>query len=111
MTNPELTEFQLKCEHKLVDRLVAAGRAILDREVIEGSETYITGTIEGTDISFWIYDDGADFKSCGRGPMFEKPDYKSLGDLADDFVASIAKEIEKPQNKSVHRIAHKSGSR
>jgi|WetSurSiteA1Bulk_404760.scaffolds.fasta_scaffold104645_2 hypothetical protein len=95
MTYPELTEFQSKCEQKLLDRLARTGRAILDREVVEGSETYITGTIEGTRISFWIYDDGADFKSSGRGPMFEKPDYKSLDDLADDFVASIGKEIEK----------------
>jgi hypothetical protein len=43
--------------------------------------------------------------------MFEKPDYKSLDDLADDFVASIMKAIEKPQNKAVHRIADKSGFR
>ena len=111
MTNQELTEFQLKCERKLVDRLGAVGRSISDRTLAGGSETYITGTIEGTDISFWIYDDGADFKSSGRGPMFEKPDYKSLDDLADDFVASIMKAIEKPQNKQVHRIADKSGSR
>jgi len=111
MTNPELTEFQLKCERKLIDRVGAIGRLILDRTVVEGSETFITGTIQGTDISFWIYDDGADFKSRGRGPMFEKPDYKSLDDLADDFVTSIMKAIERPQNKALHRIADKSDSR
>ncbi len=111
MTNPELTEFQLKCERKLFDRLGAVGRTILDRTVVEGSETYITGTIQGTDISFWIYDDGADFKSCGRGPMFEKPDYESLDNLADAFVESIMKAMEKAQNQVVHRIAQKPGSR
>ena len=37
--------------------------------------------------------------------------YESLDYLADDFMASIMKAIKKPQNKAVHRIADKSGSR
>lgn len=95
MTNKELTEFQLKCENLLIDSLNKIGRSISNRTLGGQNEKYITGTIERSDISFWIYDDGAYFKSFGRNPMFEKPNYKSLDDLANDFVQTIIKTIEK----------------
>jgi len=94
MNNHELTEFQLKCERLLIERLAEARRSISNRTLGGQRETYITGTIEGTDITFWIYDDGAGFKSSRGNPIFEKPDYKSLDALAEDFVASILKTIE-----------------
>ena len=94
MTNRELTEFQLKCERNLVERLRTLGKSISNRTLGGKTEIYITGTIDGTNISFWIYDDGAYFKTANSGPMFERPDYKSLDDLAKDFIASIIKAIE-----------------
>ena len=94
MTKRELTKFQVKCEHNLVERLRTLGKSISNRTLGGKTETYITGTIEGTNISLWIYDDGADFKAAKGGPMFEKPDYKSLDDLAKGFIGSIIKAIE-----------------
>ena len=94
MNKHELTEFQLKCERLLIQRLAGAKRSISNRTLGGQRETYITGTIEGTDITFWIYDDGADFKSSRGNSIFEKPDYKSLDALAEDFVASVLKTIE-----------------
>ena len=99
MANRELTEFQLKCERNLVDRLRAVGKTISARTLGGKTETYIAGSIKGTNISFWIYDDGADFKSSSGSLSFEKPDYKSLDDLAEGFVESIIKSIENPQNQ------------
>jgi hypothetical protein len=94
MNNHELTEFQLKCERLLIESLAEARSSISNRTLGGQRETYITGTIEGTDITFWIYDDGADFKSSRGNPIFEKSDYKSLDALAEEFVASILKIIE-----------------
>lgn len=82
----ELTEFQTQCEGRLTAALAGAGRSVVSRQLDGVSETYITGRIEGCDLTFWIYRDGAGFHSGQRHRVFERPDYDSLDDLAGRFV-------------------------
>ncbi|MGO8929132.1 MAG: hypothetical protein ACLQU3_19870 [Limisphaerales bacterium] len=85
----ELTKFQTQCEERLTSALARIGRRVADRRLDGQSETYIEGSIKGRDITFWIYEDGADFHAGKRHRLFERPDYDSLDDLAADFVAKL----------------------
>lgn len=85
----ELTRFQVTCEERLIAPLARIGRRVVDRRLDGVSETYITGTIEGRGITFWIYEDGACFYAGKRHLVFERPDYRSLDDLAADFVTKL----------------------
>jgi len=85
----ELTKFQTECEKRLTAALAQVGRSLADRRVAGISETYITGSVQCRDITFWIYEDGADFKARDRHPTFERPDYDSLDDLADAFIQQL----------------------
>ena len=84
----KLTEFQIQCEKHLIDALGVIGKSVANRELAGQSDTYIQGMV-GADLTFWIYEDGADFKSPSSHPHFEKPDYDSLDDLAKQFVDKI----------------------
>jgi hypothetical protein len=87
----ELTSFQIECERGLASALATVGRFVVDRRLDGVSETYITGSIEGRDIIFWIYADGADFHARHRHRVFERPDYDSLVDLACKFIEELTK--------------------
>jgi len=52
------------------------------------SETYIQGQV-GTDLTFWIYEDGADFKTLSSHPIFERPDFDDIDDLTKQFIEKI----------------------
>jgi hypothetical protein len=86
----QLTSFQTECEERLVAALAQVGRCVADRRLDGISEAYVTGSIEGRDITFWIYMDGADFHAGPRHRVFERPDYDSLDDLAGKFVQELA---------------------
>jgi hypothetical protein len=86
----ELTRFQTECEKRLTAALAAKGRRVADRRLDGISQTYITGKVEGRDITFWIYTDGADFEAGDTHPVFECPDYDSLDQLAGAFVRQLA---------------------
>jgi len=90
----QLTDFQIQCEKRLITALSEIGLSVSGRSLDGKTETYITGTITGTNIIFWIYEDGADFKSPNVSPGFEKPDYDSLDDLSKAFVTSIINAVE-----------------
>jgi len=85
----ELTEFQTDCEMRLTTALAREGRRVTDRRLDGNSERYITGKVEGRDITFWIYKDGADFEAGDLHPVFERPDYDSLDELAGAFVEQL----------------------
>ena len=57
--------------------------------------TYITGTIEGTDIEFWIYPHGADFNSSHGSEEFWVPAGVSLAGLAEEFVGNVLTTLQK----------------
>jgi hypothetical protein len=86
----ELTQFQTECEERLTAALAKVGRRVADRRLDGISETYVTGSIEGRDITFWIYMDGADFHAGTRHRVFERPDYDSLDALAGKFAQELA---------------------
>jgi hypothetical protein len=89
----KLTDFQVRCEARLTDALAAVGKSVSNRVLAGQSETYIRGMV-GADLTFWIYEDGADFKTPSSHPIFEKPDFDSLDDLAKQFVEKIVKEMK-----------------
>ena len=86
---PELTSFQTMCEKLLVAALKRVGKQIANRRIDGISETYITGNIKGTDISFRIYDEGADFQTPHKHEVFERQDYESLDELAEKFIVAL----------------------
>ena len=104
MNNHELTQFQLGCERLLIERLAQAGSSISNRTVgfprlpfpapfsrwsVPGKRrTYISGSIEGADITFWIHEDWAEFKSSYGSPEFW---------IAEEFVSAVLEimQIEK----------------
>jgi hypothetical protein len=90
----QLADFQIQCEKRLITALSGIDLSISGRSLDGKTETYITGTVTGTNIIFWIYEDGADFKSPNDSPVFEKPDYDSLDGLAKAFVTSVLKSLE-----------------
>jgi hypothetical protein len=89
MTVRELTDFQIRCEQGLSNALQQVGRSIAGRMLDGQTETFITGNVSGLDLQFWIYEDGADFKSSRDSRHFERPDFDSLDELAVAFTASI----------------------
>ena len=94
MTVRDLTNFQICCEQRLSDALQQVGRAIAGRILDGQSETYVTGGVSGSDLQFWIYEDGADFKSSRGSGHFERPDFDSPDDLAVAFTASIVEAVK-----------------
>jgi hypothetical protein len=93
-----LTEFQIQCEKNLLQAFHLLGKSITNRKPDGQTETDITGNIAEEKITFWIYQDGADWKSSGEHRLFEKPDYRSLDDLSSAFIASILNAVEQDCN-------------
>lgn len=89
--NPELTVFQIECERGISAAVEGLGKRIVDRRIEGVSETYITGTIEGSDITVWIYGDGADFRNPNEHRAFERSDYESVVDLGCAFIEALMK--------------------
>ena len=91
----ELTDFQTNCEKRLTVALRQIGKNIVNRRIEGNTERFIVGNIQGHEVTFWIYSDAADFETPAENPLFERPDYDSLNDLADEFIKALVKAIEK----------------
>ena len=105
MNNHELTQFQLGCERLLIERLAQAGSSISNRTLgfprlpfsapfsrwsVPGKRrTYISGSIEGTDITFWIHEDWAQFESSHGS--FEFLDYGAVQEFVDAVLETMQK--------------------
>ena len=89
-----LTKFQVDCEKLLSTSLEKVQKTITNRKVEGKSETFIVGDIKDHNITFWIYEDGADFKTSDMHLVFELPDYGSLNLLAEEFTASLLNAIK-----------------
>jgi len=94
MSARDLTDFQIRCEQMLSDALQQIGRSIAGRILDGRSETYVTGGVSGSDLQFWIYEDGADFKSPRGSGHFERPDFDPPDDLAAAFTTSIVEAVK-----------------
>ena len=94
----ELTQFQLECERLLAERVAQVGSRISNRAVLLYTPTpppTITGTIEGTDIEFWIGEDYAQFRSSyGSGEFWVRAGM-SLAGLDEEFVNAVLETIQK----------------
>jgi hypothetical protein len=89
----KLTDFQVQCEKRLTDALATAGISVSNRHLAGKSETYIQGEV-GSDLTFWIYEDGACIKAQGHATIFENPDFDKLDDLEKAFVDKLIKELK-----------------
>lgn len=88
-----LTDFQIRCEKRLAHALAEIGKSVSGRQLAGESETYVQGTV-GPGLTFWIYEDGADFKTRSAHPVFEKPDFASLDALAEEFATAVVKSLK-----------------
>ncbi len=101
-SHSKLTQFQLECEHLLTERLAQVGSRISNRTVcITTSITAetITGTIEGTDIEFWINDGFAQFRSSHGSGEFWVYAGMSLAGLPEEFVDAVLEMLQKVKAK------------
>lgn len=89
----KLTEFQIRCEKCLADALAEIGESVSGRQLAGQSETYIQGTV-GPGLTFWIYEDGADFKTRSAHPVFEKSDFDSLDALIEGFARGVVQSLK-----------------
>jgi hypothetical protein len=113
LTDSALTQFQVECERLLTERLAEAGscmhinRAVEFVEPVEflsstmrwllpalfnwppkpgKSRVTIEGTVEGTDIDFWIYEHGASFESVHGSQWFEEGEAEEFVDAVLEIV-------------------------
>ncbi len=93
MTERNLTDFQIRCEHRLTGALKQVGKSVSGRTLGGQAETYVTGTVSGSDLEFWIYEDGANFKSPLGSRHFENLDFNSQDELAMAFTATLVKAV------------------
>jgi hypothetical protein len=85
----ELTPFQEKCGAELKRVLRDAGHEVRRWEIVKGQhETYIEADLGP--VKIWIYTDGACWQGLGRDRVFETPDYDSLDELQQAFLAEVS---------------------
>jgi len=94
MTVRNLTDFQIRCELRLSGALRQIGGSISGRMLNGQGEPYVSGGVSDSDLEFWIYEDGADFKSSRGSKVFEELDFGSLDDLAEAFIASVLEAVQ-----------------
>jgi hypothetical protein len=103
LNNHTLTPFQRECERLLIERLAQAGSSISNRTLGFArlplpaplppwsgpgkKRTYIEGTIEGTDITFWIHEDWAEFNSSYGSREF-------LDGTVEEFVNDVVEIVQ-----------------
>lgn len=96
----DLTSFQTLCERKVSELLRSYGRRLENRRVgqVRGFvEPFISvcGRISGTDVTIYIYEDGAEFTNHGFDVRFERPDYDTGEALIDAFIEHLSKYLDR----------------
>ena len=84
-----LTEFQDICRSQLAEIW-----PIGEPELVEGMVNYLHGKFEGTEIEYYIYEDGAELSGDGICVVGERWDFETPDDLIATFL-SQTKEILK----------------
>ena len=95
----ELTPFQILCERKATELVQSYGRQLEDRRVgqVVGEvqpDIFVAGLISGTDVTIYIYEDGAEFTSDRVDVRFEKPDYDTAEKLVAAFIARLTQYLD-----------------
>jgi hypothetical protein len=88
---PEPTTFQIELERGVTEALEHLGKPVAERRIARTSEICITGSISGSDITFWIYPDRAAFQVGQVRRGFGRPDYDSLPELGCEFLQELVK--------------------
>jgi hypothetical protein len=94
--NGGLSLFQQECESRLVDALGKQGFTLVDRELRGVTERYVQARIDGTDLTVWIYLDGAEVSSpSGAVARLERWDAKTPGDLINELIRQTVLAVER----------------
>ena len=91
---PELSSFQIELERGVTGACEHLGKRVVSRRTAGTSETYVTGSINGPDFTFWIYSDRAAFQVGHYYRAFERPDYEALADLGCKFLEELVKVVQ-----------------
>jgi hypothetical protein len=87
----ELTDFQIELEKGVTEAFGHLGKPVAGRRIAEAAETYITGSINDPDITFWIYPSRAAFQVGHVRRAFERTDHDSLAELGCQFLQELVK--------------------
>jgi len=82
----QLTEFQNKCENKLVEALSVHEITLKGKSINGKKEAYIHAHISGSEIEVWIYEDEAMISGPKIDFRFESPDFDTDDELIDAFL-------------------------
>lgn len=82
-----ITDFQRKCEVKLLSILKNKKLNFIDRKLDGQNEVYIYGKVK--ELEIWIYKDGAEIGGKNIDKRFEKYDFSSEDELIDAFQNEI----------------------
>src|SRR5258707_97625 len=99
MNTMVLTEFQLKCEKVLKERLVQKGFEFAKREMCGEKELYLR--IYVRHLVLYVYEDGAEISGHEIDERFEKPGSNSLDELMERFIACALEFLEHPEKRTV----------
>ena len=85
-----LTQFQQTCESALRAALASEGLALAERTLAGETQTYIHGSVRGTDIEVYIYEDEAQFHRSGKlAGWYERPDFNDSAELQTAFIDGV----------------------
>ncbi len=96
---PEPTSFQIALERGVTEAFDHLGKPVVGRRTAGTAEIYITGSINGPDITFWIYPERAAFQVGQVRRAFERPNYDSLSELGCEFLQELVKAAQGPDTE------------
>lgn len=93
----DLTEFQTRCERRLVEELSNRKLCLRKRSLGEiqntffdhTDETYIHAYLGNDALEIWIYEDGAMISGPGIDMRYEAPDFANQNDLMEAFLGGL----------------------
>ena len=83
-----LTNFQISCLEALKKVIDSS-----DKKINGEKETYITGTIPGTSLKYFIYEDGAEISGEKTDLRFERWDFNTRETLINEFINEFINEV------------------
>ncbi len=97
-----LSPFQLECEPAVVNALGNAGIALVNRTVEGINESYVKAQLADTDLTLWIYLNGAEVSSKSSTLVrMEEWDAKTPQEFIATFVSRTIARLRKRREDSV----------
>lgn len=104
MSTPiELNSFQVKAQAKILEvvgdykrHLVFSAGLMLP--IIGQREVFLTGTVEGTNLTIWIYKGDLELKTAQRYLLLEQPDFNDGETMLNYFLHELIKELQEQKS-------------